>query len=84
MADNFVVFVIAFAALTAAAWTFDLFFLRLHPEIPCGVCFILERFVGVLVASCPCALGLAVPSVISIALNMAVKEGILIRKNSVF
>jgi Cu+-exporting ATPase len=38
----------------------------------------------VLVASCPCALGLAVPSVIAISLNLAMKSGVLIRKNAVF
>lgn len=37
-----------------------------------------------MVASCPCALGLAVPSVIAIALNLAIKSGILVRKNTVF
>ena len=37
-----------------------------------------------LVASCPCAIGLAVPSVIAIVLNMATKSGILIKNNSVF
>lgn len=40
--------------------------------------------IGVLVASCPCALGLAVPTVLAISLNIAYKNGILIRKNSVF
>lgn len=37
-----------------------------------------------LVASCPCALGLAVPSVVAIVLNLAAKSGILIRNVSVF
>lgn len=36
-----------------------------------------------LVASCPCALGLAVPSVVAIVLNIAIKNGILIRNTSV-
>lgn len=49
-----------------------------------GISWIVERGVGVLVASCPCALGLAVPSVLAIALNLAIKSGILIRKNIVF
>ena len=35
-------------------------------------------------ASCPCALGLAVPSVMAIILNLATKSGILIKNNSVF
>jgi Cu+-exporting ATPase len=50
----------------------------------CDICWIVERGVGMLVASCPCALGLAVPSVIAIALNLAIKSGILVRKNTVF
>ena len=37
-----------------------------------------------LVASCPCALGLAVPSVMAIILNLATKSGILIKNNSIF
>ncbi len=54
-------------------------------QVPdCTVCWIVQRGVGVLVASCPCALGLAVPSVLAIALNLAIKSGILIRKNTVF
>ena len=36
-----------------------------------------------LVASCPCALGLAVPSVVAIVLNIAIKNGILIRNSGV-
>ena len=36
-----------------------------------------------MVVSCPCALGLAVPSVIAIVLNIAIKNGILIRNNGV-
>ena len=35
-------------------------------------------------ASCPCALGLAVPSVVAIVLNLATKSGILIKNNRVF
>lgn len=50
----------------------------------CNVCWVVERGIGVLVASCPCALGLAVPSVIAIVLNLATKSGILIKNNSVF
>lgn len=38
-----------------------------------------ERALSVLVASCPCALGLAIPIVFSVGLNMALKKGILIK-----
>lgn len=37
-----------------------------------------------MVASCPCALGLAVPSVIAIILNLATKSGVLVKNNSIF
>ncbi|CAM6004693.1 unnamed protein product [Sphagnum balticum] len=50
----------------------------------CSICWIIERGIGVLVASCPCALGLAVPSVVAIILNLATKSGILIKNNNVF
>lgn len=50
----------------------------------CVYCFPIERLISVLVASCPCALGLAIPSVIVVTLNMAMKNSILIKKNSVF
>lgn len=53
-------------------------------EQSCAICWIVERGIGVLVASCPCALGLAVPSVIAIILNLATKSGILIKNNGVF
>ena len=50
----------------------------------CSICWIVERGIGILVASCPCALGLAVPSVVAIILNLAIKSGILIRNNNIF
>lgn len=50
----------------------------------CHFCWVVERGIGILVASCPCALGLAVPSVVAIVLNIAIKNGILIRNTGVF
>ena len=43
-------------------------------------CFPFERAISILVASCPCALGLAVPSVVVITLNLALKSGIVVKK----
>ena len=64
-------------------WTIVVIFIQVHLPI-CSVCWIIERGISVLVASCPCALGLAVPSVIAIILNLATKSGILIKNNAVF
>ena len=50
----------------------------------CKYCFPFERGISVLVSSCPCALGLAIPSVIVVALNLAMKQSILIKSNDVF
>lgn len=50
----------------------------------CEYCFAIEKAVSVLVVACPCAIGLAVPSVIAISLNLALKAGILIKKTSLF
>jgi Cu+-exporting ATPase len=50
----------------------------------CNICWAIERGISVLVASCPCALGLAVPSVVAIVLNIAIKNGILIKNIGVF
>lgn len=63
-------------------WLFLLSFNFVEVE-GCNICWIVERGIGILVASCPCALGLAVPSVIAIVLNVAIRNGILIRSSSV-
>lgn len=44
--------------------------------------FAIEKSIAVLVVSCPCALGLAIPTVVTIALNTAVSRGILIKNSS--
>ena len=45
--------------------------------------FAVVKFVTVLVASCPCALGLAVPLAVMMGEGLALKEGILIKKADV-
>ncbi|MBR2299703.1 MAG: heavy metal translocating P-type ATPase [Alphaproteobacteria bacterium] len=45
--------------------------------------FAVIKFVTVLVASCPCALGLAVPLAVVMGEGLALKEGILIKKADV-
>ena len=45
--------------------------------------FIFERAISILVVSCPCAFGLAIPTVTTIAINKALKLGILIKNLSI-
>ena len=83
ISSHFVKAVICISSLVVLVWSILLSF-KIVVVDDCSICWIVERGVGVLVASCPCALGLAVPSVIAIALNLAIKSGILVRKNTVF
>ena len=57
-----------------------IFWLGLGKEIP----FALERMVTVLVISCPCALGLAVPLVVAISTTLSAQHGLLIRNRTAF
>ena len=83
ISSYFVKGVILLSIVTIVTWSLLLAFLEI--EIPtCAVCWVVERGIRVLVASCPCALGLAVPSVIAIVLNLATKSGILIKNNGIF
>ncbi|MCG3141228.1 MAG: Copper-exporting P-type ATPase B [Anaerolineae bacterium] len=60
---------LAFAALTAVAWTLALGF---NAQV-------IERVATVLVIACPHALGLAIPLVVAITTSLAARNGILVR-----
>jgi P-type Cu2+ transporter len=49
-----------------------------------GSGFALERMVTVMVITCPHALGLAVPLVVSVSTSLAAKKGLLIRRRAAF
>lgn len=66
-----------------AAWTVILSFGLTQVPVS-SFSWVIERGIGVLVASCPCAVGLAIPSVIANILNLAIKSGILIKKTNIF
>lgn len=46
--------------------------------------YAISRMVSVIVISCPCAFGLAVPAVVSITLKMGIKHGILLKNTDIF
>ncbi|KAM3133183.1 hypothetical protein pb186bvf_014759 [Paramecium bursaria] len=80
----FVLTVILIAFLTIIVWSTLIYIEYIQNDVICLWCIPFERSISVLVASCPCSLGLAVPSVIAITLNIGLKQGILIKRNQIF
>jgi Cu+-exporting ATPase len=70
LAERFAPAVLILAALTLVVW------LAVRPDAPMlGI----TAAISVLVAACPCAMGLAVPSALTVALGRAASLGILVR-----
>ncbi|MEZ6187711.1 MAG: heavy metal translocating P-type ATPase metal-binding domain-containing protein [Planctomycetota bacterium] len=72
VASVFVVVVLALAAAVAAAWWSH------------GPSLALEHAVALLIVTCPCALALATPLAVGVALGRAARRGLLIGDGSVF
>ncbi|HVV82219.1 MAG TPA: heavy metal translocating P-type ATPase [Kofleriaceae bacterium] len=68
VAGRFVAVVLGIAALTLAAWS-------LHASVGVG----LERAMALLIVTCPCALALATPLAVTVALGRAARRGLLIK-----
>mmetsp|Transcript_27776 Transcript_27776/g.24375 ORF Transcript_27776/g.24375 Transcript_27776/m.24375 type:complete len:193 (+) Transcript_27776:1208-1786(+) len=73
-----VIFTIAF--ITLGFWFIAKYFGFTNFEI--GYLFPFERAISVLVASCPCALGTAIPMIYAIALRKALNNGVLVKETA--
>lgn len=84
MSDYFVKIVLIAALIVLVVWIILIATDAVEIDEYCVYCQPFMNSISVLVASCPCALGLAIPSVITITLNLAMKHSILLKKNSIF
>jgi P-type E1-E2 ATPase len=75
----FVPIIIIISIITTIIWSLIKSFI--NDEIT--ISFVLEKGISILVVSCPCAFGLAIPTVTTISLNKALKHGILIKNISI-
>jgi Cu2+-exporting ATPase len=71
IAGRFAVAVLVLAALTLAVWW------RVDPSLA------VDHAVALLVVTCPCALGMATPLAVSVALGRAARRGILVKGGDV-
>lgn len=76
VAAIFVPVILGIAAVTALAW------LVLGP-VDRRIELAIQAAVSVLVIACPCALGLATPTAVMVAMGQAAKQGLLIRDGAV-
>nr|QEK15734.1 copper-translocating P-type ATPase [Thermococcus aciditolerans] len=76
---NRAAFYLTLIAITAGAVTLGAWLYLGKPFV-----FALERMVTVMVITCPHALGLAVPLVVSVSTSLSAKKGILIRNREAF
>jgi Cu+-exporting ATPase len=74
---SFVEIIVLIALLSFVVWWIIIEYLKMFPDLQWSFAF--ERALAVLVVSCPCALGMAIPIVNAISLNLALCNHILVK-----